>query len=99
VRVTNTGHRTSNGWKLVARTVRKVPYYDGRPRRGEVMRKKTIPDGLAPGQSTTVTLDGIPVPSTAGAWLLKLDVNVSGGDALSRHGVVGPQLRVDTVAP
>jgi N-acetylmuramoyl-L-alanine amidase len=99
VRLTNTGHRTSAGWKLVARVVGKVPRYDGRPRRGEVVRKVAVPDGLAPGGSTTVTLAGIPMRGTVGSWLLKLDVNLPGGDSLSRHGVVGPQLRLDTVAP
>ena len=99
VRVTNTGHRSSRGWKLVARVVKLKPRYDGRPRRGEIVRKVAIPDGLAPGQSTTVTLAGIPMRSVAGEWLLKLDVNLPGGDSLSRHGVVGPQLRVDTVTP
>jgi hypothetical protein len=61
--------------------------------------KVAIPDGLAPGKSVEVTLPGIPMPSRKGEWLLKLDVNLPGGDSLSKHGVVGPQRRVDTVAP
>lgn len=99
LRVTNTGHRTSAGWTLVARVVRRVPRYDGRPRHGQIVRRLAIPDGLAPGRSTMVTLAGIPMRARPGQWLLKLDVNLPGDDSLSRHGVVGPQLRVDTVAP
>ncbi len=97
VRLTNTGHRTSSGWKLVARVVPKVPRYDGRPRRGDIVARVPIPDGLSPGEVVKVTLRGIPMPAKKGQWLLKLDVNLPGGDSLSRHGVVGPQLRVDTV--
>jgi hypothetical protein len=93
-RLTNSGHRTSSGWKLVARVVRKVARYDGRPRRGDVVARVAIP-----GQSLEVTLPAVPLPARRGQWLLKLDANLPGGDALSRHGVVGPQLRIDTVAP
>jgi hypothetical protein len=39
------------------------------------------------------------MPRRAGRWLLKLDVNRPGGKALSMNGVVGPQVRVKTVAP
>ncbi len=99
VRLTNSGHRTSAGWKLVARVVKQVPRYDGRPRFGDVVAKVPVPDGLAPGQSIEVTLPRIPLPSSSGRWLMKLDVNLPGGDTLARHGVVGPQLRVETVAP
>ncbi len=99
VRLTNSGHRISAGWKLVARIVPKVPRYDGRPRRGEVLARVAIPDGLGPGETTEVTLAGIAMPSRVGRWLLKLDVNLPRGDSLSVHGVVGPQIRVETVAP
>jgi hypothetical protein len=58
-----------------------------------------VPDGLAPGSSVEVTLPAVPLPDTVGEWLLKLDVKLPDGDALSKHGVVGPQLRIDTVAP
>ena len=97
VRLTNRGQRASASWKLVARVVPKVPRYDGRPKRGEVVAKVAIPDGLAPGESVEVTLPGVPMPASAGAWLLKLDVALPGGDTLSKHGVVGPQLRVETI--
>lgn len=99
VRLTNTGQRASADWKLVARVVKQVARYDGRPRSGDVVARVPIPDGLAPGRSTEVTLAGIPLPDQAGQWLVKLDVGLPGGDALARHGVVGPQLRVETVAP
>jgi len=97
VRLTNRGQRTSSGWKLVARVAPKVARYDGRPKRGEVVARVAIPDGLRPGQSVEVRLPGIPMPSTTGKWLLKLDTKLPGHDTLSKHGVVGPQLRVDTV--
>jgi N-acetylmuramoyl-L-alanine amidase len=96
VRLTNTGHRSSSGWRLVARVVKKVPRYDGRPRRGTVVASKQLPDGLAPGESVELTLSGIKLPSTQGEWLLKLDVRFGTSNSLSKHGVVGPQLRVKT---
>jgi N-acetylmuramoyl-L-alanine amidase len=96
VRLTNTGRQTSSAWRLAARVVKRVPRYDGRPRRGDVVAKVPIPDGLAPGDATVVTLPAIRMPRRAGRWLVKLDVNLPGDDALSRHGVVGPQLRVST---
>jgi N-acetylmuramoyl-L-alanine amidase len=99
VRVTNTGQRSSASWKLVARVVGKKARYDGRPRHGDVIAKVAIPNGLAPGASTDITLRGIPMRATTGEWLLKPDVNLPAGDTLSKHGVVGPQLRVRTVAP
>lgn len=99
LRLTNTGRRTSSDWKLVARVVTKVPRYDGRPMRGTIVAKAAIPDGLRPGETADVRLTGVPMPADVGAWLLKLDVRLPGGDSLSRHGVVGPQLRVDTVEP
>jgi hypothetical protein len=58
-----------------------------------------VPDGLAPGQAAEVILDGIALPGRVGEWLLKLDVRRPGSNDLSRHGVVGPQLRVRTVRP
>ncbi len=98
VRLTNTGNRTIAGWKLVARVVTNRARYDGQPKRGSIDAKAPIPDALRPGQSTTVTLPGIPLPEKVGPWLLKLDV-IKATDSLSKHGVVGPQLRVDTTAP
>lgn len=99
LRLTNTGNRTSSGWRVTARVVRKVPRYDGRPRRGSVVASVAVPDGLAPGQSVDVIVPGIQMPARAGEWLVKLDVRLPGDDFLSRHGVVGPQVRVRTVDP
>jgi N-acetylmuramoyl-L-alanine amidase len=98
VRLTNTGRRSSSGWRLVARVVEQVRRYDGRPRFGPVLARQRIPDGLAPGSSVVVSLPAIPLPDAAGAWLVKLDVDLPGGDALARHGVVGPQIRVKTIS-
>lgn len=96
LRLTNTGHRSSSDWWLVARIVRKVPRYDGRPRRGAIVARTRIPDGLAPGESTEVSLGDIRAPRKVGEWLLKFDVQLPRADDLSRHGVVGPQLRLTT---
>lgn len=95
VTLTNTGHRTSRGWRLVARVVRSVPRYDGRPRRGRIVASARVPDGLGPGDIVDVSLPGIKLPSRRGDWLVKFDVRLPRSD-LSRHGVVGPQLRVKT---
>jgi hypothetical protein len=97
--LTNRGHSTSSGWRLVARVVPAVRRYDGRPRRGAVVARTPVPDGLGPGESVELTISDIPMPAAVGTWLVKLDVNLPGGDAMSKHGVVGPQLRVKTVAP
>jgi len=99
VRLTNTGHRTSDGWRLTARVVKKVPRYDGRPRRGAIVASLRVPDGLSPGESIDLILPEIPLPARTGRWLVKLDVRLPGDDFLSRHGVVGPQLHVRTVSP
>ena len=97
VRVTNTGRRSSDGWRLKGRVVRAVRRYDGRPRRGRVRVASAIPDGLKPGESVEVALAGIPMRSKTGRWLIKLDIGLPNGRQLSRRGVVGPQLRVRTV--
>ena len=96
LRLTNTGHVASYGWRLVARVVRAVPRYDGRPRRGSVTTSVRVPDGLLPGAAVEVTLPGIRLPRTVGAWLVKLDVALPSGGSMAAHGVVGPQLRVRT---
>jgi N-acetylmuramoyl-L-alanine amidase len=96
VRLTNRGHATSRDWRLVARVVRAVRRYDGRPRRGTVAAAVGLPDGLGPGESAEVVLERVPMPQAAGRWLIKLDVDLRGGDHMSGHGVVGPQLRVRT---
>lgn len=99
LRLTNTGARASKGWRLVARIVPAVPRYDGRPGRGDVVAAMAVPDGLARGESLDLVLADIPLPGRAGEWLVKIDVRRPGGVDLSRHGVVGPQLRVRTAAP
>jgi hypothetical protein len=63
-----------------------------------LLARVAIPDGLRPGQSVEVRLPGIPMPREGGKWLLKLDIKVP-GSRLSKHGVVGPQLKVKTVEP
>lgn len=96
LRVTNSGHRVSSGWRLVARVVRAVPRYDGRPRRGKIVASTRVPNGLGPGQTADMALPGIKLPGKRGEWLLKFDVRLPRGDDMSRHGVVGPQLRMKT---
>lgn len=97
--LTNSGNRTSAGWRLQASVVPAVPLYDGSEQAGTVLGSAPIPDGLSPGASTSVRLDGLTLPKEPGQWLVKFDVVLPGGDTLSRHGVVGPQLPVDTVGP
>jgi hypothetical protein len=99
VRITNRGRTTSSGWRIKARVVRSVLRYDGRPRRGRIAARVAIPDGLAPGESVELTVPDIGMPAKKGTWLVKLDVDLPGGDHMSTHGVVGPQVRVRTVAP
>jgi len=97
--LTNSGNRTSSGWRLRASVVPAVPLYDGSEQVGTVLGSAPIPDGLSPGASTSVRLDGLTLPKEPGQWLVKFDVVLPDGDTLGRHGVVGPQLPVDTVGP
>ena len=97
VRLTNRGKRASTGWTLEARMVPRVPVYDGSPKRGTLLAQTRLPDGLAPGASIDASLLGIPMPSRAGDWLLKLDVRLPSG-SLGDHGVVGPQLPITTTS-
>lgn len=97
--VTNSGNRTSSGWRLRASVVPAVAYYDGSPRVGTVLGTVEIPDGLEPGASTSISLDGLALPQEAGDWLVKFDVELPDGDTLGRHGVVAPQVAVTTVVP
>ena len=98
LRLTNRGQTTSSSWRVAVRVVRSVRRYDGRPRRGTVVRRVDVPDGLAPGDSVDVIVSGIPMPAKRGTWLVKFDVGLPGGDSMAKHGVVGPQLRMRTVA-
>lgn len=95
--LTNSGNRTSSGWRLRASLVPAAPLYDGSGRVGTVLGTAQIPDGLRPGASTFVRLDGLTLPEEPGDWLVKFDVLLPDGDTLGRHGVVGPQLPVTTV--
>jgi hypothetical protein len=84
---------------LRASVVPAVPLYDGSEQVGTVLGSAPIPDGLSPGASTSVRLDGLTLPKEPGQWLVKFDVVLPDGDTLGRHGVVGPQLPVETVSP
>jgi N-acetylmuramoyl-L-alanine amidase len=97
VKVTNTGNTTSNGWQLELHSVAAVPLYDGSGAVGSLMGSVAIPDGLAPGASTTLTVNAT-APSTAGAWLVKADVNIGGANRpyLSQRGVVALQVPLTT---
>lgn len=97
MRLTNSGARPSSGWLLRASVVPAVPFYDGSGQLGTVLGTVPIEDGLAPGAVTSVTLDGLTLPTEAGDWLVKFDVVLPDGDTLGRHGVVGPQLPVTTI--
>jgi hypothetical protein len=99
LRITNSGHRVSSGWRVAARVVKARRRYDGRPRRGRVRRRVALPDGVGPGESVDIVVAGIPMRSRSGRWLIKFDVDLPGGVHLSQRGVVGPQIRVRTVDP
>jgi N-acetylmuramoyl-L-alanine amidase len=100
VKVTNTGNLTSAGWQLQLHSVVAVPFYDGSEAIGELMGAVTIPDGLAPGQSTTLSVHAT-APPTAGAWLVKADVWTTEVDRpyLSQRGVVSLQVPLTTTEP
>jgi N-acetylmuramoyl-L-alanine amidase len=97
VQVTNTGNLTSAGWQLQLHNVAAVPFYDGSDALGDFMGSVDIPDGLAPGQTTTLTVHAT-APPTAGAWLVKGDVFIGGVDRpyLSQRGVVAIQVPLTT---
>ncbi|HUP83949.1 MAG TPA: N-acetylmuramoyl-L-alanine amidase [Candidatus Limnocylindria bacterium] len=97
VKVTNTGNLTSAGWQLQLHSVAAVPFYDGSEAIGDLMGTVAIPDGLAPGQSTTLTVNAT-APPTAGAWLVKADVWTLEVDRpyLSQRGVVSMQVPLTT---
>lgn len=60
VTVTNRGQVRSLGWTMQLRYVPRVPFYDGSPNRGKLLAAARIPDGLAPGTSTTLSLANVP---------------------------------------
>lgn len=97
VRVTNTGNQTSSGWQLQLHSVPAVPFYDGSEAIGDLMGSVAIPDGLAPGQSTTLTVHAA-APASPGAWLVKTDVFIGGSNRpyLSQRGVVALQVPLTT---
>ena len=97
VRVTNTGNVPSAGWQLQLHNVPAVAHYDGSGAVGEMMGSAAIPDGLAPGASTTIMVHAS-APPTAGEWLVKADVLIGGSDRpfLSERGVVPLQLPLTT---
>ena len=97
LRIHNTGTRSSSSWRLEARVVPRVAFYDGSGTPGQLVGTLALPDGIAPGASVDVEL-GITMPATARQWLLKLDV-VRPTGRLSDRGVVQPQLRIVTEAP
>jgi hypothetical protein len=97
VKVTNTGNLTSAGWKLQLHSVVAVPFYDGSEAIGELMGAVNIPDGLAPGQSATLTIHAV-APGTAGDWLVKADVWTPevARPYLAQRGVVSLQVPLTT---
>ncbi|MEP7360968.1 MAG: N-acetylmuramoyl-L-alanine amidase [Chloroflexota bacterium] len=97
VQVTNTGNQASAGWQLQLHSVPAVPFYDGSGAIGDPLGSVNIPDGLAPGQSTTLSVHAT-APPTAGAWLVKGDVFIGGSDRpyLSQRGVVAIQVPLTT---
>ncbi|MEO8625080.1 MAG: N-acetylmuramoyl-L-alanine amidase [Candidatus Limnocylindrales bacterium] len=97
VQLTNTGNQTSSGWQLQLHSVTAVPFYDGSETIGGLMGNVDVPDGLTPGQSTTLTVHAT-APPIRGAWLVKGDVFIGGPDRpyLSERGVVAIQVPLTT---
>ncbi|MDL2335698.1 MAG: N-acetylmuramoyl-L-alanine amidase [Chloroflexota bacterium] len=97
LQVTNTGNQTSSGWKLQLHSVPAVPFYDGSEAIGDLMGSVAIPDGLAPGQTTTLTVHAV-APPASGGWLVKGDVFIGGAERpyLSQRGVVALQVPLTT---
>jgi N-acetylmuramoyl-L-alanine amidase len=89
VRVTNRGNRRSSGWVLQLRAVRQAPFHNGSERLGKVIGSKRIPNGLRPGQSVNIVINGT-APKRAGSWFVKagVRVNASNRPHLSQRGVV-----------
>jgi N-acetylmuramoyl-L-alanine amidase len=98
IRVTNRGNSTSDGWQLTMSEVPAVPLYDGSGAHGTQIGAAPIPDGLRPGQSTTVSVP-VTLPGQAGAWLVKSDV-IAGGVSLADAGIAPLQFALTTtIAP
>lgn len=102
LRLENHGTAASKGWVLEARAVPRVPgpYY-ARPARGRLLASIPVPDGLAPGASADLALEGVPVPPARGDWTILLDVRPPGGRTLGDRGSIRAQwdLRVGGAAP
>ncbi len=97
VRITNTGNKTSSGWRLELSSVQAVAYYDGSGARGVLVGSANIPDGLAPGDSAVINVHAT-APARAGQWLIKADVRIPASDRslLSERGVVALQVGLAT---
>jgi len=98
LRIRDTGHKTAASWRLEGRLVPRVPVLDGSGAIGRLVGSVAIPDGLEPGDALDLELP-ITLPTTAGDWLLKLDVVLPSGIRLSAKGVVQPQLVITTSRP
>lgn len=97
VRITNTGNKTSSGWRLELSSVQAVAYYDGSGAPGVLVGSADVPDGLAPGDSAVITVHAT-APAQAGQWLIKADVRIPASDRslLSERGVVALQIGLAT---
>lgn len=95
VHVQDTGNVASSGWRLEARLVPRVPFYDGSGRRGLLVGSVRVPDGIAPGEGRDLELP-VMMPGSVGRWLLKLDI-VRASLRLSDRGVVQAQRAITTV--
>lgn len=99
IRVTNRGNKPSNGWTLRLGAVPWVPLYDGSPAPGNLVGSVAIPNGLQPGQSVDLVVNGV-APPTAGSWWLKTDVRLADNTSLADEGIVALQLALTTtIAP
>ena len=98
VRVTNRGNTSSADWTLELHSVSAVPIYDGSGQLGDFVGSVAVPDGLPPGASVGLTVNG-PAPAVAGDWLVKADIRLPDDSYASAIGVASLQMPLTTTAP
>ena len=97
IRVTNRGNTPSSGWALELHNVPHVPVYDGSGQQGDFIGAVDVPDGLQPGASVDVTVNGLAPP--AGDWWVKADIRLADDSYASHPGVVPLQVPLTTTPP
>jgi len=99
LRVRNRGTETGEGWTLQVSAAPAVPLYDGSTDPGDAWALLRLPP-LAPGARESVSIE-VSVPPADADWLVKFDILIPDGGALSTAGSPALQLplRVGAGAP